>query len=131
MPSEEVRREIDRRMEQLTATLARPPASVQDLLDTTFTGVSSAGTVTVRLDFRGALRGVHIRPDTLLPGDEQALCAAIMQAHADATETMFEALSTPPAAVTPESAPRGRSRRPHFTDDDSEDTDSFLRRLTE
>jgi DNA-binding protein YbaB len=129
MPSEDVHQEIDRRMRQLAATLARPPASVQDLLDTTFVGVSSAGKVTVKLDFRGALRDVHIKADTVIPGDEQALCRAIMEAHVNATTAMTTALTTPPSTTAKPEAPGGRSgRRRGAVADDVEEAGPILQR---
>lgn len=130
MPSEHVHQEIDRRMRRLAATLARPPASVRELLDTTFAGVSSAGTVTVTLDFRGALRDVHIRAGTVIPGDEQALRKAIMEAHANATTAMTTALTpVPPTEARPEVAPSGRGgRRRGAADHDVEETSPILQR---
>lgn len=130
MPSEDVHQEIDRRMRRLAANLARPPASVQDLLDTTFVGVSSAGTVTVKLDFRGALRGVHIKAGTVIPGDEQALCKAIMEAHANATTAMTTALTTPPSTTAKPEAPSGRSgRRRGAAENDVEEAGPILQRV--
>jgi DNA-binding protein YbaB len=130
MPSEDVHREIDRRMRHLAATLGRPPAAVRDLLDTTFAGVSSAGTVTVKLDFRGALRDVHIKADTVIPGDEQALCKAIMEAHANATATMTTAwTAVPPTTAKPEAGPGDpHGRRRGAAADDLEEAGPILRR---
>src|SRR5687767_9606764 len=83
MSREDIRREIDGRIRHLTAIIGRTPASVRELLDTSFTGVSSARTVTVTIDFRGVLRTVRITDGTLIPGDERALEAAIAEAHAN------------------------------------------------
>ena len=112
MPNEDIRRELDNRIRQLTAVIGRPPMSVDELLDTTFTGASSAKTVTVTLDFRGALRGIRIADHTLIPGDERALETAIMEAHTNATATMAMALTAaPPAHPQPDDSSRGRPRR--------------------
>ena len=112
MPNEDVRRELDNRIRQLTAVIGRTPASVRELLDTTFTGASSSGTVTVTLDFRGVLRGIRIADGALIPGDERALEAAIMEAHANATGTMASALTATPRDPRPEPTTRGH-HRPH------------------
>jgi DNA-binding protein YbaB len=129
MTSENVYQEIERRMKHLAATLARPPASVQDLLDITFTGVSLAETVTVTLDFRGALRGVHIKEGTVIAGDERALCTAIMEAHANAVRAMTTAMTElPPPEAKPAVVTRNRRPLPRFAaTDDVEETGPILR----
>jgi DNA-binding protein YbaB len=127
MPSEDVRRELDDRIRQLTAVIGRTPASVQELLDITFTGTSGAKTVSVTLDFRGTLRGVRIADGTLIPGDERALEAAIMEAHANATASMATALTQTPAVTDPHRSPRGRARhRPPVATEDVEEPPNIL-----
>ncbi len=110
MPNEDVRRELDNQIRQLTAVIGRTPGSLSELLDTTFTGTSSSRTVTVTLDFRGVLRGVRIADGTLIHGDERALEAAIMDAHAHATATMTNALTSTPTNTRPETPPHGHRR---------------------
>lgn len=123
MQPEDLRRELDDRIRHLTAIIGRPPMSVRELLDITFTGVSSAKTVTVTLDFRGALRGIRIADHTLLPGDERALEKAIMEAHAAATASMTTALTAAPAPAQPDTGPRRPTRRSHSAEPDFDDFD--------
>ncbi len=126
MPREDLRRDLDNRIRQLTAVIGRTPASVGELLGTTFTGTSSAKTVTVNLDFRGVLRGIHIADGTLLPGDERALEKAIMEAHANATAVMTAALTQTPPAAPPATATRGRPRRRPAESQDVEEPGNIL-----